>query len=95
MTAPIGVLTLQLQINGSHSLKDKRRVTRSLKDPLHRHHNVSVAEIDCQDTWQRALIAVVTVSQEQSRVKEILEQIEREVVRLLGGDLVSCEIEVL
>jgi hypothetical protein len=94
-SVPIGVLTLHLQINGSHSLKDKRQVIRSLKDRLRRQHNVSVAEIDFQDTWQRASIAVVTVSQEQSRVEEILEQVERDAARLLGGDLVSCEREVL
>ncbi len=93
--APIGVLTLHLQINHSHSLKDKRQVLRSLKDRLRRHYNVSVAEIDFQETWQRASIAVVTVAQEQAHVEETLDRVEREAVRLLGGDLVSCETELL
>jgi len=93
--APIGVLTLHLQINHSHSLKDKRQVLRSLKDRLRRHFNVSVAEIEFQEAWQRASIAVVTVAEQQSHVEETLDRVEREAARLLGGDLISCETEML
>ena len=62
----IGVLTLELRIDDSHSLKDKRQVVKSLKDRLRHKFNVSVAEIDYQDLWQRALIAAVTVSSGQT-----------------------------
>ncbi len=93
--APIGVLTLHLQINHAHSLKDKRQVVRSLKDRLRSHFNVSVAEVEFQETWQRASIAVVTVAGQQSHVEETLDRVEREASRLLGGDLISCETELL
>ena len=47
MTPPaIGVLTLHIQVEDSHSLKEKRHVVKSLKDRLRAHFNVSVAEID-------------------------------------------------
>ena len=60
--ATIGVLTLELRLENSHSLKDKRHVVKSLKDRLRHKFNVSVAEIDYQDLWQRALVAAVTVA---------------------------------
>ena len=53
--ATIGVLTLEMRLDNSHSLKEKRHVVQSLKERLRHKFNVAVAEIDCQDLWQRAL----------------------------------------
>jgi len=91
----IGVLTLDLRIDHSHSLKDKRQVVRSLKDRLRSKFNVSTAEIDHQDSWQRAVIAVVTVSGDHSRAAEVLQLVEREAANLLGSYLVGAETEFL
>ena len=91
----IGLLTLRLQIEAAHSLKEKRHVLRGLKDRLRNRFNVSVAEVDGQDTWQRSVVAVVTVSGNRRHVEEQLSKIESEAVRLLGGDLVSSEVEML
>jgi len=52
---PIASLTLELRIEGAHSLKDKRQVVRSMKDRLRVKFNVSVAEMEATDLWQRAL----------------------------------------
>jgi len=51
--AAIGILTLELRLPESHSLKDKRHTVKSLKDRLRSRFNVAVAEIDFQDIWQR------------------------------------------
>jgi hypothetical protein len=91
----IGLLTLQLRIEAAHSLKEKRQVLRGLKDRLRKRFNVSVAEVDGQDTWQRSVVAVVTVSGDRQRVEEQLGKIEADAARLLGGDLVSSEVELL
>jgi hypothetical protein len=91
----IGLLTLQLQIEAAHSLKDKRHVVRGLKDRLRNRFNVSVAEVDGQNTWQRSVVAVVTVSGDRQRVEEQLANIEADAARFLGGDLVSSEVEFL
>jgi hypothetical protein len=55
---PIAYLTLELRIEGAHSLKDKRQVVRSLKDRLRNSFNISIAEIDVTDLWQRATLGV-------------------------------------
>ncbi len=81
----IGVLTLELRLDDSHSLKDKRHVVKSLKDRLRDEFNVAVAEIDYQDLWQRGLIAAVTVSPDQAFAEQVLQSVEREAASLLGA----------
>ena len=91
--ATIGVLTLDLHIEHSHSLKDKRQVVRSLKDRLRSKFNVAAAELDHLDSWQRAVIGVVTLAGERGRVEEVLQQVEREAAGLLGPSLVAADVE--
>ena len=93
--ASVGVLTLELRIEDAHSLKDKRQVVRSLKDRLRGKFNVAVAEIDCQELWQRAVVAVVTVSPGQGRAEEVLRGVEAEAADLLGGALTGATLEWL
>jgi uncharacterized protein YlxP (DUF503 family) len=89
----VGVLTLELHIEGAQSLKDKRHTVKSLKDRLRGKFNVAVAEIDYQDLWQRALVAAVTVSSDRTRAEQVLQLVEREAAHLLGGMLVSTAVE--
>ena len=91
--AAIGVMTLEIRVENSHSLKDKRHVVKSLKDRLRAKFNVSVAEIDYQDLWQRALIAVVIVSADHAHAELVLQTVEREAVELLGPQLVGAVVE--
>ena len=93
--ATVGVLTLELRLDTSHSLKDKRQVVKGLKDRLRHKFNVAVAEIDHQDLWQRALVAAVTVSSEQHHAEEMLQAVEREAASLLGPALVAATVEWL
>ncbi len=92
---PIGLLTLEIHIPDARSLKDKRQVLRSLKDRLRGQFNVAVAELDHQDVWQRALVGVVTLSNDEHHLRESLDHVASEAERLLGRDLVSQEIEIL
>jgi uncharacterized protein YlxP (DUF503 family) len=92
---PIGLLTLEIHIPDARSLKDKRQVLRSLKDRLRQHFNVAVAELDHQDVWQRALVGIVTLSNDEQHVRESLDHVAAEAERILGRDLVSQEMEFL
>ena len=93
--ASIGVLTLELRLEYSHSLKDKRHVVLGLKERLRNKFNVAVAEIDYQDLWQRALIAAVTVSGDRGRAEQVLQAVEKEASALLGPDLVEAVVDWL
>jgi len=91
----VGVIIFELRLDESHSLKDKRHFVKSLKDRLRHKFNVSVAEIDYQDLWQRGLVAVVTVSGDQARAEQVLQGVEREAALLLGPLLVAATLEWL
>ena len=80
-------------MENSHSLKDKRQVVKSLKDRLRHKFNVSVAEIDYQDLWQRALVAAVTVAPDHAHGERVLQTVEREAAEMLGPQLVGAVVE--
>lgn len=93
--AAIGVLTLELRLENSHSLKDKRHVVKSLKDRLRHKFNVSIAEIDYEDLWQRSVLAAVTVSSSRGHAERVLQSVEKEAVSLLGAELTDVTVEWL
>ena len=93
--ATIGVLTLELRLENSHSLKDKRHVVESLKNRLRHKFNVAVAEIDHQDLWQRSAVAAVTVSSDFTHAEKVLRSVEEEAALLLGPELAGATVEWL
>jgi hypothetical protein len=92
---PIGLLTLEIHIPEAHSLKDKRQVLRSLKERLRARFNVAVAELEGQESWQRAVLGVVTISSHASHAEAALKTVAEEASSQLGRNLVGQEIEVL
>jgi len=89
----IGVLTLEMVLQNSHSLKDKRHVVKSLKDRLRSKFNVAVAEIGYQDLWQRALVSAVTVASDRAHAEKVLQSAEEEAAALLGSELTGTTVE--
>ncbi len=71
----VGVCTLELEIPASQSLKDKRHVVKSLIARVRQDFNVSIAEVDSQDTWQRAVIGIVCVSSDEKYAHGLLEKV--------------------
>ena len=78
----VGTCTVGLHIPGSGSLKSKRFVLKSLKDRIRNKFNVSVAEVDHFDLWQRATIAVAVVS----RDVKFADQVISNVLNLIESD---------
>lgn len=89
----IGVLTLEIHLSESRSLKDKRHWVRGLKDRLRASHNVAVAEIEDQQMLNHAVVSAVTVSPSREAAAKILESAERVAASFLGPSLVSADIE--
>lgn len=89
------MITLELRLEDSLSLKDKRHYVKGLKDRLRKRFNVAVSEIGYQDSWQRGLVAAVTVSPDQARAEQVLQLVEREAALLLGPLLVDATTEWL
>ncbi len=78
----------------SHSLKEKRIVVRSLKDRL-RKFNISIAECDHQDLWQRSTLGIVSISSDRLVLEQTLNAILDECDRILNGNLSDYQIEYL
>jgi uncharacterized protein YlxP (DUF503 family) len=66
---------------------------KGLRERLHNKFNVSVAEIDCQDLWQRAVLAAVTVSSDRVHAEKVLQSVENETASLLGPALTAATVE--
>ncbi len=90
----IGVLQVKLSLPASHSLKDKRRLIKSLLDRIHNQFNVAAAEIDYQDNWQRAHLAVTCVSNESRHANQILSRVIAVVEREPEMVVVDYETEL-
>jgi uncharacterized protein YlxP (DUF503 family) len=95
---PIAYLTLELRIEGAHSLKDKRQVLRSLKDRLRNSFNISVAELEANDLWQRATVGVVSISSSRDYLEGLMRNVEREAARIAnnaGAEVVDSFLDYL
>ncbi len=90
---PVGVLTLEIQIPYSHSLKEKRAVVRKLRDRIRARFNVAVAELDHQDVWQRATLGVVSISSSQQLLETVFHQVLAEAENVLGEDVADHTLE--
>lgn len=71
----LGILKVELFFPENGSLKEKRYYLRSIKDKIKANFNVSVAEIDHHDLWQRSQVAIVCVGAERSMVEETLAKV--------------------
>jgi len=74
MATVVAVATWELEVYDSQSLKDKRRVVRSLKDRLREKFNLSVIESGHQDAWQRAEITAALAAANRAQADSILEK---------------------
>lgn len=91
----VGLLSVELHIDGARSLKEKRFVVRGLKDRLRSRFNASVAEVEFQDLWQRAGLAVVIVGSSRAQVDRELAAVAADIERAEPGLVARTAIEFL
>ena len=90
----VGLLTIELFIPGSQSLKEKRMVLRRIKDRV-KKFNIAVSEVEHHDLWQRAGLAVVTVSTDQPHAERELAAVADEIERVEPGLITRTDVEFL
>lgn len=71
----IGILQLELLVPQADSLKDKRRIVKSLKDRIANTHNVSIAEVGALDEHRRSLIGIAMVANDKRFVESALSKL--------------------
>jgi uncharacterized protein YlxP (DUF503 family) len=88
------VLTVELHLPFARSLKDKRMILRGVKDRAGKF-NVSVAEIDHHDLWQRAALGIVTIATDGTHAERELQAVVNEIERHEPGLITRTELEHL
>ena len=92
----IGICNLTLDIPHSKSLKDKRRVVKSITSRVRNQFNVSIAEVDAHDVWQSALIGIACVSNDASYAHGLLEKVVQMISNSrFDAQVADYEIEIL
>ncbi len=91
----IGVLQLEIGIPDAMSLKDKRRVVKSLKDRIAHAHNVSVAEVGALEEHRRSIIGIAMVSNDARYVESQLSKLVDFVRLNPQASLIDYQIELL
>ncbi len=94
MGVAVGLLVLELFMH-TGSLKEKRRVVRSLIDRTRARHNIAAAEVDFQDLHQRAQIAFVSVASAEEPLRLLFDRIVAEAEEIVPGGVSEVARDLL
>jgi uncharacterized protein YlxP (DUF503 family) len=89
------VSRIELHLPNGASLKGKRQILKSLKDRIQHRYNVSIAEVEDQDLWQKAVLGVACVGNEQFHVRQMVEQVIRMIQSTPAVEVLHCDTEVM
>jgi len=91
----IGTCQVDLLIAENRSLKGKRRVLKSIKDRVRSRFNVSIAEVDHHEEWQRATLGIACVSNDIRLIDSILNKVVNLIETSSDATLMDYQIEIL
>jgi uncharacterized protein YlxP (DUF503 family) len=93
----IGIGRFEIFIPASASLKDKRRVLRPIVAAVRNKLNVSIAEVDHQDLWQRAALGVACAAESTGHCRKVLQEVEKVISRAAtdGAEIVDRAVDVV
>ena len=93
----IGVGRFELFIPESQSLKAKRQLLRSVSGVIGNKFNVSIAEVEYQELWQRAALGVSCVAESMGHCRKVLTEVEKTIGRVSwgAGEIIGRWIEIV
>ena len=91
----VGAALVEIHVQGSQSLKQKRGVVRSIQQRLRNQFNISVSEVGGQGTWQRAVLGMTAGGAEAPQVKKVLERAIRFVEDLHTAEVLNSDLELV
>ena len=91
----VGAAIVEIRIHGSHSLKQRRGVVRSITRRVGNRYNLSIAEVGGQDTWQRAELGLCSAGTDRQRVRSLIESAVAFIEELHLAEIIAVDIEVL
>ncbi len=93
--ARVAVGTVELHLPDVGSLKGKRHVLKGLKERVRQRFEVAVAEVDHQDTWQRATLAIACVSRDSRHANEVVSKAMDFIEDNVDGYVTGVSVEIL
>jgi hypothetical protein len=93
--ARVAVGTVELHLPAVGSLKGKRHVLKGLKEKLRHRFEISVAEVDHLDSWQRATLAVACVSGDSRHANEVISKALDFIEGNVEGYVIDMQVEIL
>src|SRR5713101_188454 len=90
----VALARFDLKIPGCRSLKEKRHVVKGLTTALRQTFNVSVAEVDHHELWQRTALGVAAVAGEGHHVRRVMQEIERFVEGRPDVETIAFEVTI-
>ncbi len=91
----VGVVSIDIHIPQSGSLKGKRHLLKGTKDRLRNNFNVSVAEVGHNDLWQRTTLGVSVVANEKKFANQVLSKVVEQISRENRLQILDYSIEIL
>jgi uncharacterized protein YlxP (DUF503 family) len=91
----VGILQMRLAIRDAMSLKDKRRIVKSIRDRIRHEFNVSASEVDALDLRQTAVLGVAIATNDRAFADRVMAKVVDLVRRSGGAELVGYETEVI
>jgi len=91
----VGIARIQFRLHGNQSLKDKRKVVKSLIEKSRNRFNVAVAEVDDQDIHQRATLGIAVIGSDGRILNAVLDRVVDFMDSLNLADLVAQEMELI
>ena len=95
MAARIAVGTVEIHLPGVGSLKGKRHVLKGLKDRLRRRFEIAVAEVDHQNSWQRATLGLACVSADARHANAVISKAMDYIEDNVDGYIIDVQVEIL
>ncbi|MEM8861255.1 MAG: DUF503 domain-containing protein [Chloroflexota bacterium] len=71
----VATCQIELGLDGVRSLKEKRRILKSIISRLKNEFNIAIAEIDRNDVWQSAVIGVAAVGNDAGLLHAVMENV--------------------
>ena len=93
--ARVALGTMELHLPDVDSLKGKRHVLKGLKERVRQRFEVAVAEVDHQDLWQRATLAVAAVSHDGRHANEVVSKAMNFIEDNVEGRVIDMSVEIL
>jgi uncharacterized protein YlxP (DUF503 family) len=92
----LGVCKVKLRLHGNQSLKDKRRVLKSIIARVRNNYNVAIAEVEDQDKWQSAILGIACISNSTQQTNHVLSKVVNFISRSrFEAEMLDYEIEII